>query len=437
MRVELMIACQLMIAGSHISNDTLWGNEMDTFNVAFQHLVGSEVGGADSVSLIIQRGLDFLLHGKNAEGITLLTQAHLQLAAGKLQVVALLEAVINACVRYDQAQQALHNASRDYTRAELERETQLRNLADALAAPDRQVVVSSSPPVSQLISAYQYEQVEYLPSIADTSAQTSRSQGDLPALSITCFGEFVVHRNGTALELCRSRNGQTILRYLVAQPGYRATADALMSILWPDEDPEVARRKLQVAVSSLRCSLNQGYDCDPGGGYFLCKNQSYQINPSVIVRTDVDEFLALYQAGQHASPPEMISSYEQACRLFRGPFLAEDLYATWSMRRREQLSQIYVTMCGTLSRYSLKTGRHEDAARWARAILDENRCDEEAHRQLMRAFAALGRRGDALRQYYYCEQVLSEELSAAPMPETTQVYQSILVGHTSPTLEGE
>lgn len=410
---------------------------MDTFNAASQHLVSNESGAAGSVSVIIQRGLDFLLHGKNAEGVTLLAQAHLQLVAGKLQVVALLEAVINACVRYDQAQEALHNASRDYAKAELEREAQLRNLADALVAADRQVVVTPSPTVSSLISANQRERVEYLPSLAETLAQTSRSQGDLSALSITCFGEFVVYRNGTALKLCRSRNGQAILRYLVAQPGYRATADALMGVLWPDEEPEVARRRLQVAVSSLRCSLNYGHDCDPGGGYILCKNQLYQINPSVILRTDVDEFIALYQAGQNVSLPEMISSYEQACRLFRGPFLAEDLYANWSMRRREQLSQVYLTMCSALSRHSLAAGQHEDAARWARAILDENRCDEEAHRQLMRAYAAQGRRGDALRQYYYCEQVLLEELSIAPMPETTQIYQAILLGHTSPALEEE
>lgn len=406
---------------------------MDTYYLSTQYLQSKKSEVAGSVYVLIQRSLNFLLHGNSVEGISLLVQAHTHLTAEMSQLVNLLEAVINTCTRYNVAQEALLNASSDYVKAEAERQTQLSILADMLATQDGQDITAplTTIPLHRSL-AHQREEQKSSPLPLSSSMNTTQSDC-LPALSITCFGQFIVRRGGQLLELCPSRKGQAILRYLVAQPDYRATTDMLMGVLWPDEEPAIARRRLQVATSSLRSSLNQGYDCDPGGGYILFRGQLYQINPSVALQTDVDKFLTLYQAGQRSHQPEMIASYEHACHLYRGPFLVEDLYEDWSIRHREQLSQAYLTMCGVLSKHFLDADHYKDAVHWAKAILDENRCDEEAHRQLIRAYAAQGRRSDALRQYHNCEQILMEDLNVAPMPETLQIYQDILLGQVSST----
>jgi DNA-binding SARP family transcriptional activator len=49
-----------------------------------------------------------------------------------------------------------------------------------------------------------------------------------------------------------------------------------------------------------------------------------------------------------------------------------------------------------------------------------------AHRQLMLAYIAQGRRSDALRQYQLCARILAEELGAQQMPETITMFQAIL-----------
>jgi len=188
---------------------------------------------------------------------------------------------------------------------------------------------------------------------------------------------------------------------------------------------------LQVAVSALRRSLNNGLDCDPGGGYILCKNRVYQLNPLVPLRADVDEFLAYYQAGQQSSGDSAAMQFEKACQLYTGPFLTEDLYADWSFMRREQLSHIYLTMCSTLAEHYLEAGRYEDTLKWATAILKENQSDEAAHRQLIRAYFALGRRSDALRQFHRCQYILNEELGVQPMPETIELFHIIHRGEIS------
>ena len=205
-----------------------------------------------------------------------------------------------------------------------------------------------------------------------------------------------------------------------------------MILLWPEDEPEVASHKLQVAISALRCSLNAGYVSDTGGGYILCKNGVYQLNPTISIQSDVDEFLAFYHAGrQQNSISAAVPHYEAACNLYKGPFLTDDLYVDWPIIQREQLNQAYIAMCGTLSEHYLQAGNYGDAAKWASAILNENHTDEVAYRQLMRINLAAGRRSEALRLYQRCERILAEELNVSPMPETISFFHSILSNESS------
>lgn len=226
----------------------------------------------------------------------------------------------------------------------------------------------------------------------------------LPALYFTCFGHFEVRRLNQTISLCSNRNGQAILRYLVAQPGHCATIDTLMTMLWPEGELEVAQPKLHNAICALRRSLNHGYNCKSGGGYILCKNRIYHLSPKVTIQTDVDEFLQCYRIGQQITE-ERTALYERACRLYTGPFLSEDIYADWSFLQREQLSRTYLAMCRELVDYYFTSKRYEDATKWATAMLKENHCDEVAHQYLIQVYAAQGCRCEALQQYRYCERI--------------------------------
>ena len=82
--------------------------------------------------------------------------------------------------------------------------------------------------------------------------------------------------------------------------------------------------------------------------------------------------------------------------------------------------------------YYLDNTNYEDAAKWAKATLKENRCDEAAHRQLIQIYAAQGRRSAALQQYQRCERVLREELEVQPLPETVRLLQALLANELLP-----
>ena len=393
---------------------------------------------SDTPQSVLQQGIAAIAQGRYREGIALLVHARDVLLLEHTQYRRLLDTLIQHATAFIQAQEALLSASRTFAIAESELHTSLAHLEQSFAQGEQKAL--EKPQHAQTLHSIivqlplRPKTVPLVPVSLDADRREDDRKGhpyisvsgELPDLSITCFGSFEVRRQQQPVTLCQNRNGQAIFRYLVAQPGYRATVDALMEALWPDEEPTVARRKLQVAISALRCSLNSGYACDPGGGYILCKQHLYLLNPAVRFTTDIAEFLQCYEAGRHAPEDEMVLQYERACRLYTGPLLMEDRYTDWSIGRREQLSQVHLTMCLTLAEQALKHGVYENVISWAHALLAENPCDESAHRLLMLAYVRQGRRNEAMKQYQRCECILFDELGVAPLPETMRLFQSIV-----------
>ncbi|GAC1404350.1 MAG: hypothetical protein NVSMB49_22750 [Ktedonobacteraceae bacterium] len=397
-----------------------------------------------SVVSILECGLNCIRQERYSEGITFLARARERLTARQIKLADRIDAFIQDCETYNQAQQALHQASKRFAEFAEQQRTQiaiferllptfmqdrdtdgtLHTLSQPLKNSNNQRMVQTSFPSVEAVYPQKGPQ--------QTVIYVDENSDVPPALSITCFSRFEVKRLGQPVILCSNRNGQAILRYLVAQPEHRAMMDMLMAILWPEDETTVAHHKLQVAVSALRRSLNHGYIDEAGGGYILCKNQVYELNPLIPLRSDLDEFMEYYRVGRYSSGSMMAACYERACDLYTGPFLSEDLYADWSFMQRKQLNQLYCVMCSMLARYYLEVYRYEDAMRWSGAILKENRCDEEAHRQLMRIYAAQGRRSEALRQYQLCERILVEELGVQPMPETRSLFWAIFNNENLP-----
>ena len=393
---------------------------------------------ASSPASLIARGLNSVREGRYAEGVVFFALAREGLSPNQVHLAAVLDTFAQGHLSYWQAQQALHQASKCFVEADAKQQAGMAALEKLLPAlmEDTHGTGNIQDTLQTAVQPLK-KSPDHQPARSPASAfdETKNDQSlsalaenseALPSLYFTCFGRFEVSRSGQPVSLCSNRNGQAILRYLLAQVGQRASMDTLMGVLWPEDEPEVAHHKLQVAISALRRSLNNGYACDPGGGYILYKNRVYQLNPAILMQSDVDEFLALYEAGQRSSEGVATAQYEKACQLYTGPFLTEDLYADWSFFRREQLSQAYLTMCSILAEHYLEAGRYEDGVKWATAALKENRCDEAGHRQLMRAYVALGRRSDALRQYQRCQRVLNEELGVLPVPETVNLFHTIL-----------
>lgn len=390
-----------------------------------------------SSASLVQQGLNCIEQKHYVEGAAFFRLAREHIGSDQVQLATTLEALNKTIMSYVHAQQELHEASKNFAEFDTQQKAQIEVLKKMLPSVAEETLPASSMGTQLRKNSGENQSLRLLRLPTSTAEHYERHQTSspedqttLPPLYITCFGHFEVRRSdpsSSTIDLCTNLKGQAILRYLITQPRRRETVDVLMAVLWPEEASESAEHKLRVAVSALRCSLNRDFMSEPGGGYILCKDHGYQLNPSVTIRSDVDEFLAFYLAGQKTNDRKTANLYyEQACQLYSGPFLVEDLYAEWSYLQREELTKIYVAMCDKLAEYYLQSQSYEAAAKWASAILKVDRCDEGAHRQLIQSYAAQGRRSEALRQYQRYQHVLSKELGIQPAPETQKLLQMLL-----------
>ena len=92
---------------------------------------------------------------------------------------------------------------------------------------------------------------------------------------------------------------------------------------------------------------------------------------------------------------------------------------------REEIEREYGEALLLLGGLLFARKRHAEAAEAYRKAIAHDRFLEEAHRELMRCYVALGERGRALKHYEDLVELLEEELGARPAPETRAFYERL------------
>jgi DNA-binding SARP family transcriptional activator len=254
---------------------------------------------------------------------------------------------------------------------------------------------------------------------------------DFVHLQARFFGRFELLRDGEEVgPLSRGGKAVSVLKYLLAHGSRPVSQDYLMGWLWPESDLKRARWSLNSTVYSLRKLLSVGAPSpDP---VVLFEEGCYRLCPRVRVSSDVGEFDAHYERGSRLEGAgrkvEAAAEYEEAVALYRGDFLAEDLYEDWTMIERERLTNTYVDALDRLADHHAENGRLRDAIQMCHRILGKDPCHEHAHRRIMEYYIRLGLRGRALHQYRLCCTILEHTCEMEPSPETVSLYNRLLGG---------
>lgn len=248
-----------------------------------------------------------------------------------------------------------------------------------------------------------------------------------PALAIHCLGPFQVFQNDLLLENWPLRKALAIFKYLVAQRQNFVSKEILMDTFWPEADPEAARRNLHQAIYSLRQSLHlDGSDFQ----YIVFINDRYRLNPDLEVWSDDDDFVQHYTAGSQLEKSgqleQAIREYEIAVDLYRGNFMAEDLYEDWPTSRRDYLWQLYLVMMYRLVEFYASRKEYSISAGFCQRIIYLDDCQEEAYLNLMKCYLEQGKRNQAIQQFYLCRQALRAKLNLSPTAEMQELYRQIM-----------
>lgn len=245
-------------------------------------------------------------------------------------------------------------------------------------------------------------------------------------LSIYLLGSFRVFADDQPLaDLCQGK-GRAIFKYLALQGGEPVAKEVLMDLFWPGAEPAAARNCLHVALHGLRKALAGAAG---GGEVVVFRQGAYRLNPALRTWVDTEAFAgemrraeAAERCGDRAAAAR---HYRAAQALYRGPLLLEDRYESWLVPYRQRLRDNHLAALERLAAYALADGDEAACITVTQRLLDDDACNEAAHRRLMQCYARAGQAHLALRQFHHCVDVLARELDLIPSAQTVALFQQI------------
>lgn len=241
----------------------------------------------------------------------------------------------------------------------------------------------------------------------------------MSGLTLKLFGSPEVLIDGEPVTGFHSAKSRLLLYYL-ATVRRSHSRTSLAGFLWGDLPDKNASNNLRKSLTNLRKLVN---------GYLSIDRESVAFASVEYSQIDVQEFETLAGISSAA-----ISDLEKAAAFYRGDFL-EGFYVRdapeiekWILGERARLRKIFHTLLLRLIKAHHAAGNSASSLEAAQRLLALDPLQENVHRLLMKLYAELGQRSQALAQYEACVTLLAAELDLPPEPETLALYKQIFTG---------
>ena len=249
---------------------------------------------------------------------------------------------------------------------------------------------------------------------------------DIAALAL---GPLEVRVAGQRVLKWNSLKARAVFQYLLIHQDRPIRRDVLMDLQWPDHSHNSARNNLNVALYSLRSTLDGlGHAAQP----ILYRDGCYILNPDLTWWIDRNAFLAAMDDARLARradrTEQAIDAYRRAIRLYRGPLFEDDVAGEWYLPEQRHLEELYVQALEAVAEIHFELGELPDAVRFGQLAVSSDPCCEPIHRMLMRCYAAQHQQQLVSRQYRICVATLQNELGISPGEETVLLFRKLTSG---------
>lgn len=257
---------------------------------------------------------------------------------------------------------------------------------------------------------------------------------DARGLRIYLLGGFSIERgpNRLPIETIRLRRARDVLKLLALAPEHRIHREQLMEWLWPERDPNLAAHSLYQTLYTLRKQMTT---LDPFSN-ILFIGDFVELTSKDKVWTDVEAFQQLandaHQKQGIGSSQEAavetrldLTDFQAALDYYQGDLLPEDTYTDLYSDERNNLRRAYLTLLLQTANSLMAQNKINQALEVWQRLVDADPVNEEAHTGLMRAYAVMGERQKAIRQYETMREILLRELEVAPSAESQLLFTHI------------
>ncbi|HNA88300.1 MAG TPA: BTAD domain-containing putative transcriptional regulator [Anaerolineales bacterium] len=246
-------------------------------------------------------------------------------------------------------------------------------------------------------------------------------------LSIETLGNFQVKRGGEVIPPngWRREKSRQLFQLLFTYRKSPLDRDQICEHLWPEADPATAQRNFKITLNTLYQVLEPDRDAGSDSAFIVRDGTTYTLRLHADLWLDSDHFTRLTREGLKPTEKSM-ALLEEAVKLYRGDYLPDSLYESWSAEERERLASLFLEAADKLCELYLTHQRFNEAIDLSQRILTKDNCWERAYRHLMQAYNALGDRGQLARTYQRCQQTLKTELDVLPSQETQDLYKNLI-----------
>ena len=246
-------------------------------------------------------------------------------------------------------------------------------------------------------------------------------------VAASALGPFEVRVAGRRVPKWTSLKARSVFQYLLIHRDRPIRRDVLMALQWPDHSHNSARNNLNVALYSLRNTLE---GLGQGAQPVVYRDGCYILNPELTWWVDRSEFLTAVDDARRAHredrPERIIGAYRKAIQLYRGPLFEDDGDGEWYLPEQRRLRDLYGQALEGIAEIHLRLGALPDAQQFGQLALGHDPCSESVHRLLMRCYASQHQQQLVSRQYRECVDALRDELGVAPSDETTNLFRDLV-----------
>jgi DNA-binding SARP family transcriptional activator len=246
-------------------------------------------------------------------------------------------------------------------------------------------------------------------------------------IAASALGPLEVRVAGRRVPRWTSLKARSVFQYLLVHQDRPVRRDVLMALQWPDHSHNSARNNLNVALYSLRNTLE---GLGRGGQPIVYRDGCYTLNPELTWWIDRNEFLSAFgdarRAHREDRPERVIGAYRKAIGLYRGPLFEDDGDGDWYLPEQRRLQDLYGQALDGIAAIHLRLGELAEAQEFGQRALRHDPCSESTHRLLMRCYASQHQQQLVSRQYRICVDALRDELGVCPSDETTRLFRELI-----------
>ncbi|MGG1518163.1 BTAD domain-containing putative transcriptional regulator [Paenibacillus oryzisoli] len=236
-----------------------------------------------------------------------------------------------------------------------------------------------------------------------------REDEPVPNLEVQLFGGLKIMRSTSEgkQETIRLRSPKTEELFAFLACKGTVAREEVTDTLWQDLAPDNALKNLNSTLYFIRKAV----EFDRSGGGITTTGSEIRLESDGL-RCDLYEFQRLIKEIRRASG-QNASMLEQAEALYTGPLLKGRAY-DWASELSRSLERQYLDLLELTAQHHLRHDRPQQALHCYGELLKTDTMREDIHYKMMRLYAELGRKNEAMRQYRELEQLLQRELGTLP-----------------------